>query len=145
MNFELVVQLYKYGESLSEDIRRIPVFVSCSSMTTVIYPEQKAHVISSDAEAIAIAKKLPAEFVKGDSERHQQRRLPYEKVKKFSASRLWGITVAKEYGGAFVSNATLTKVGLTQKTSQTLIPPCRASCFKSGNPPNALASLCLEW
>ncbi|MEH1873511.1 hypothetical protein [Nostoc sp.] len=31
--------------------------------------------------------------------------------------------------------------GLTQKLSQTLIPLCRASCFKSGNPPNALASL----
>ena len=28
-------------------------------------------------------------------------------------------------------------IGLTQKTSQTLIPPCRASCCKSGNPPNA--------
>ncbi|MEH2144870.1 hypothetical protein [Nostoc sp.] len=55
MNFELMVQLYKYGESLGEDIRRIPVFVSRSSMTTVIYPKQKAHVISSDAEAIAIA------------------------------------------------------------------------------------------
>ncbi|WP_208492350.1 hypothetical protein, partial [aff. Roholtiella sp. LEGE 12411] len=35
-------------------------------------------------------------------------------------------------------------IGLTQKTSQTLISPCRASCFscgrrcanKSGNPPN---------
>ncbi|MEH2010650.1 hypothetical protein [Nostoc sp.] len=78
MNFELVVQLYKYGESLGEDIRRIPVFVSRSFMTTVIYPEQKADVISSDAEAIAIAKKLAAEFVKGDSERDQQRRLPYE-------------------------------------------------------------------
>ncbi|MEH2299735.1 MAG: hypothetical protein V7K88_12060 [Nostoc sp.] len=53
-------------------------------MTTVIYPEQKAHVISSDAEAIAIAKKLPDEFVKRDSERHQQRRLPYEEVKSTS-------------------------------------------------------------
>ncbi|WP_334868529.1 hypothetical protein [Nostoc sp.] len=84
MNFDLVVQLYKYGESLSEDIRRIPIFVSRSSMTTVIYPEQKAHVISSDAEAIAIAKKLPDEFVKRDSERHQQRRLPYEEVKSTS-------------------------------------------------------------
>ncbi|MEH2467085.1 MAG: hypothetical protein V7K23_26060 [Nostoc sp.] len=71
MNFELVVQLYKYGESLGEDIRRIPVFVLRSSMTTVIYFEQKAHVVNCDAEAIAIAKKLPAKFVKGDSERHQ--------------------------------------------------------------------------
>ncbi|MEH2117409.1 hypothetical protein [Nostoc sp.] len=107
MNFELVVQLYKYGESLGEDIRRIPVFISRSSMTTVIYPEQKAHVINCDAEAIA--KKLAAEFVKEDLERDQQRR-PDEKVKKFSANALWGITVPKEYGGAFVCNATLTKV-----------------------------------
>ncbi|MEH1966440.1 SfnB family sulfur acquisition oxidoreductase [Nostoc sp.] len=79
-------------------------------MTTVISSEQKAHVITSDAEAIAIAKELAAEFVKGDSERDQQRRLPYEEVKKFSTSGLWGITVPKEYGGAFVSNATLAKV-----------------------------------
>ncbi|MEH2278558.1 MAG: hypothetical protein V7K40_28200 [Nostoc sp.] len=86
MNFELVVQLYKYGESLGEDIRRIPVFVSRSFMTTVIYPEQKAHVISSDAEAIAL--ELAAEFVKRDSERHQQQRLPYGEVKKFSISGL---------------------------------------------------------
>ncbi|MEH2169222.1 MAG: hypothetical protein V7K41_21700 [Nostoc sp.] len=34
-------------------------------------------------------------------------------------------------------------LGLTQNISQTLISPCRASCYKSGNPPNALASLCL--
>ncbi len=79
-------------------------------MTAIISSEQKAYVISSDAEAIAIAKELAAEFVKGDSERDQQRRLPHEEVKKFSASGLWGITVPKEYGGAFVSNATLAKV-----------------------------------
>ncbi|WP_445635448.1 SfnB family sulfur acquisition oxidoreductase [Nostoc sp. DSM 114161] len=79
-------------------------------MTAVISSEQKAHVITSDAEAIAIAKELAAEFVKGDSERDRDRRLPYEEVKKFSASGLWGITVPKEYGGAFVSNATLAKV-----------------------------------
>ncbi|MFN6561571.1 MAG: SfnB family sulfur acquisition oxidoreductase [Nostoc sp. ChiSLP01] len=79
-------------------------------MTAIISSEQKAHAIASDAEAIAIAKELAAEFVKGDSERDRERRLPYEEVKKFSASGLWGITVPKEYGGAFVSNATLAKV-----------------------------------
>ncbi|WP_375472402.1 hypothetical protein [uncultured Nostoc sp.] len=35
MNFKLVVQLYKYGEYRGEDIRKIPVFVSCSSMMHV--------------------------------------------------------------------------------------------------------------
>ncbi|BAZ29933.1 putative acyl-CoA dehydrogenase [Cylindrospermum sp. NIES-4074] len=79
-------------------------------MTTVITSEQKAHIISSDAEAIATAQELAAEFVKGDSERDQQKRLPREEVKRFSASGLWGITVPKEYGGAFVSHATLAEV-----------------------------------
>ncbi|MBD2520496.1 SfnB family sulfur acquisition oxidoreductase [Nostoc sp. FACHB-973] len=79
-------------------------------MTTTIDTEQKAHVITSDAEAIAIAHELAADFVKEDSERDRERRLPYEEVKKFSASGLWGITVPKEYGGAFVSHATLAEV-----------------------------------
>jgi hypothetical protein len=34
-------------------------------------------------------------------------------------------------------------LGLTQKPSQTLISPCRASCYNGGNPRNALATLCL--
>ncbi|MBH8573432.1 SfnB family sulfur acquisition oxidoreductase [Nostocaceae cyanobacterium CENA369] len=79
-------------------------------MTTTISTEQKAHVIANDAEAIAIARELAADFAKEDSQRDRQRRLPYEEVKKFSASGLWGITVPKEYGGAFVSHATLAEV-----------------------------------
>jgi hypothetical protein len=35
----------------------------------------------------------------------------------------------------------ITAIGLTQKLSQTLIPPCRASRYNGGNPRNALASL----
>ncbi len=57
-------------------------------------------MIAGDAEAIAIARQLAAEFAKGDSERDRKRRLPYDEVKKFSASGLWGVTVPKEYGGA---------------------------------------------
>ncbi|MCP6758817.1 MAG: SfnB family sulfur acquisition oxidoreductase [Fischerella sp. CENA71] len=79
-------------------------------MTTVISTEQQAHVITSDAEAIAIAHQLADEFAKGDSGRDRERHLPYEEVKKFSASGLWGITVPKEYGGVFVSNITLAEV-----------------------------------
>ncbi len=79
-------------------------------MTSVINIEQKAHIIRDDLEAIAIAHELAAEFVKGDSERDQKRHLPALEVQKFSQSGLWGITVPKEYGGAFVSNVTLAEV-----------------------------------
>ncbi|WP_341526010.1 SfnB family sulfur acquisition oxidoreductase [Nostoc sp. UHCC 0302] len=72
--------------------------------------QEKAHIIQSDEEAIAIAKQLAAEFVVGAAQRDRERRLPADEIKKFSASGLWGITVPKEYGGAFVSNVTLAKV-----------------------------------
>jgi len=79
-------------------------------MTSVLNTEQKAHIIRDDKEAIAIAHELAAEFAQGDSERDQNRRLPAEEVEKFSQSGLWGITVPKEYGGAFVSSVTLAEV-----------------------------------
>lgn len=77
-------------------------------MTSIISTEQKAYLIRDDSEAIA--HELAAQFLKEDSERDQQRRLPAQEVKKFSESGLWGITVPKEYGGAFVSSATLAEV-----------------------------------
>lgn len=79
-------------------------------MTSIISTEQKAYLIRDDSEAIAIAYELAAQFLKEDSERDQQRRLPAQEVKKFSESGLWGITVPKDYGGAFVSSATLAEV-----------------------------------
>lgn len=83
-------------------------------MTTLINieveAEPKAHVIQSDQEAIAVAQELAAEFLKEDSVRDRDRRLPVEEVKKFSQSGLWGIVVPKEYGGAGVSYATLAEV-----------------------------------
>lgn len=83
-------------------------------MTTLvnieIEAEPKAHIIQSDAEAIAVAKELATEFLKEDSARDRDRRLPVEEVKQFSQSGLWGIVVPKEYGGAGVSYATLAEV-----------------------------------
>ena len=79
-------------------------------MTYVISTEQKAHLIEGESEAIAIAHKLADRFAQEASERDLQRRLPVEEVNEFSASGLWGITVPKEYGGAFVSNVTLAEV-----------------------------------
>lgn len=69
-----------------------------------------AHVIRSDAEALAIAQELADAFAASASERDQQRRLPIDEINRFSASGLWGITVPREYGGAFVSNVTLAEV-----------------------------------
>jgi SfnB family sulfur acquisition oxidoreductase len=79
-------------------------------MTSVLSNESKAHLINNDSEAIAIAHSLAAEFAKEASQRDRQQRLPTEEIKKFSESGLWGITVPKEYGGAFVSNVTLAEV-----------------------------------
>ncbi|MGL4620165.1 SfnB family sulfur acquisition oxidoreductase [Chroococcidiopsis sp.] len=81
-------------------------------MTTLVNveAEPRATVIESDEQAIAVAYELAAQFVREDSERDRQKRLPIEEVKKFSQSGLWGITVPREYGGAFVSNVTLAEV-----------------------------------
>ncbi|MBP5977767.1 SfnB family sulfur acquisition oxidoreductase [Brasilonema sp. CT11] len=79
-------------------------------MTSVTSTEQKAYVIRDDEEAIRIAHELVAEFVKGDSERDRQGKIPVDEVNRYSQSGLWGITVPKEYGGSFVSNVTLAEV-----------------------------------
>lgn len=71
---------------------------------------QGAHVIKSDAEAIEIAKDIAAEISKEAAVRDRERRLPRKELDLFSSSGLWGITVPKEYGGAFVSNKTLAEV-----------------------------------
>ncbi len=69
-----------------------------------------AHVIRDDAEAVAVAKELAAEFARGAAERDQKRTLPQAEIERFSQSGLWGITVPREHGGAFVSNVTLAEV-----------------------------------
>ncbi len=69
-----------------------------------------AHVIRSDEEAIAVARRLAGDFAVGAAERDRNRRLPAVELDAFSGSGLWGITVPKRYGGAGVSNATLAEV-----------------------------------
>ncbi|GGE10895.1 SfnB family sulfur acquisition oxidoreductase [Aureimonas endophytica] len=70
----------------------------------------RAHRIASDAEAIAVARELAAEFAVEASARDRERRLPAAELDRFSSSGLWGITVPKAYGGAAVSFATLGEV-----------------------------------
>lgn len=69
-----------------------------------------AHIIRSDAEALAIARQLSQEFKQLATERDQQRRLPFEEIQKFSQSGLWAITVPKQYGGAEVSSWTVAQI-----------------------------------
>ncbi|PWR25001.1 SfnB family sulfur acquisition oxidoreductase [Zavarzinia aquatilis] len=73
-------------------------------------PATPAHVIASDAEAIAVAHKVAAEIVKGASERDLNRSLPLAELDLYSQSGLWGINVPKRFGGAEVSYKTLVKV-----------------------------------
>lgn len=76
----------------------------------VARPAEPAHIIKDDAEAIAVAHKLAAEFVKGSAERDRERIWPVAELDAFSQSGLWSINVPKEFGGPEVSYATLAKV-----------------------------------
>lgn len=66
--------------------------------------------IRDDAEALAVAHSLAAEFAPTAAERDRDRRLPRAEIDRFSQSGLWAITVPREYGGAGVSAATLAEV-----------------------------------
>ncbi|AKJ15032.1 monooxygenase [Streptomyces incarnatus] len=69
-----------------------------------------AHVIADDAEALAVAEALAAEFRAGAAERDAQRRLPRAEVDRLSASGLLAVTVPAEHGGADVRAATLAEI-----------------------------------
>ncbi|RVB58430.1 SfnB family sulfur acquisition oxidoreductase, partial [Mesorhizobium sp. M7A.F.Ca.CA.004.06.1.1] len=73
-------------------------------------PTAPAHIIKDDAEAIAIAHALAAEFVKDSSRRDRERIWPVAELDAFSQSGLWSINVPKAFGGPEVSYATLAKV-----------------------------------
>ncbi|EJZ22514.1 SfnB family sulfur acquisition oxidoreductase [Rhizobium sp. Pop5] len=73
-------------------------------------PEKPAHIIKDDAEAIAVAHRLAAEFVKGSADRDRERIWPAEELDAFSQSGLWSINVPKAFGGPEVSYVTLAKV-----------------------------------
>jgi SfnB family sulfur acquisition oxidoreductase len=77
---------------------------------TVTNLEQGTHIISNDAEAIALAKQFSREIAATAAVRDQQRQLPVNEINRFSATGLWGITIPQAYGGAEVSHATLAQV-----------------------------------
>ncbi|MFD3583598.1 SfnB family sulfur acquisition oxidoreductase [Streptomyces sp. NPDC058683] len=69
-----------------------------------------AHVISDEAEALAVAAALAEEFRAGAAERDAERRLPRAELDRLSASGLLAVTVPAEYGGADVSALTLAEI-----------------------------------
>ncbi|MFN3525203.1 MAG: SfnB family sulfur acquisition oxidoreductase [Paracoccus sp. (in: a-proteobacteria)] len=79
-------------------------------MTAIAPPPELPHVIADDAEAIAVARRLAAEFAPGASDRDRDRILPWRELQRYSASGIWGITVPREDGGADVSAVTLARV-----------------------------------
>ena len=64
----------------------------------------------SDAEAIAVARGLAAEFVKGAAERDRDTAPAVAELDAFSQSGLWSINVPKAFGGPEVSYVTLARV-----------------------------------
>ncbi|WP_447980845.1 SfnB family sulfur acquisition oxidoreductase [Achromobacter kerstersii] len=66
--------------------------------------------IHDDAQAIASAHELAADFALGAAERDRERGLPWREIERYTASGLGGITVPREYGGAEVSHVTLADV-----------------------------------
>lgn len=73
-------------------------------------PSEPAHIIKSDAEAIAVAKTLAAEIAPGAAIRDRDRIWPVKELDAFSQSGLWSINVPRAFGGPEVSYATLAKV-----------------------------------
>ncbi|RWE18487.1 MAG: SfnB family sulfur acquisition oxidoreductase [Mesorhizobium sp.] len=83
---------------------------AAAAVPPVARPSEPAHIIKDDAEAIAVAQRLAAEFVKDSSRRDRERIWPVAELDQFSQSGLWSINVPKAFGGPEVSYATLAKV-----------------------------------
>src|SRR5260370_6591676 len=70
----------------------------------------EAHRIKSEQEALEAARRIAEQIRSEWGGRDQERCVPVEESEWCFPSGLWGITVAKEYGGAGVSTATFTEV-----------------------------------
>ncbi|GAA3310579.1 SfnB family sulfur acquisition oxidoreductase [Streptomyces cinereospinus] len=69
-----------------------------------------AAAIGGDAEALAVAAALAADFRKDAAERDARRRLPHGELERLSASGLLAVTVPGEFGGPDVGAGTLAEV-----------------------------------
>lgn len=87
-----------------------PSSSASSSARRAAPPASRPYLIRDDAEAIAVARRLAADFARDAVARDLERRLPWAELDAFVASGLWGITVPRAHGGAGVSNVTLAEV-----------------------------------
>ncbi|MBL0371842.1 SfnB family sulfur acquisition oxidoreductase [Rhizobium sp. KVB221] len=69
-----------------------------------------ARRISTEAEALSVARQLAADFASGASRRDLERALPHAELDRLSDSGLLAITVPEAFGGIDVSNSTLAEV-----------------------------------
>jgi len=81
-----------------------------SGVPAVARPDAPAHIIGDDAEAIAIAERLAAQFAKGAAHRDRERIWPLAELDAFSQSGLWSLNVPKRFGGPDLSYRTIVKV-----------------------------------
>lgn len=79
-------------------------------MEPVAPVSRPARRIRDDAEALATAHELAAQFAPSAAARDRARTLPFAELDQYSQSGLWGIAVPRAYGGAGVSYATLAEV-----------------------------------
>jgi SfnB family sulfur acquisition oxidoreductase len=82
-------------------------------MSQVSQLQREAPVISrieTEAEALAVARTLAAEFAASASERDRKRELPHKQMETLARSGLLAITVPVAYGGIDVSNSVLAEV-----------------------------------
>jgi SfnB family sulfur acquisition oxidoreductase len=93
------------GEQTAEEAK-----ASLAGVPPLPRPATPAHIIRDDAEAIAVAHALAADFVQGAAERDRDRIAPVRELDLFSQSGLWSINVPRAFGGPEVSYVTLSRV-----------------------------------
>lgn len=71
---------------------------------------RKAHVISTEQEAIEAADRYAEYVARGASDRDRDWVRPFDEITKLAESGLFGITVPRRYGGLGASAATLVEV-----------------------------------
>ena len=81
-----------------------------TAVPAVSRPAEAAHVISTAAEAIAVAEELAGQFAEGASERDRDRVWPTAELDAYSQSGLWSLNVPKAFGGPDLSNVTIDRV-----------------------------------
>jgi len=93
------------GEQTREEAK-----ASLAGVPALPRPATPAHVIRDDAEAIAVAHALAADFVLGAAARDRDRIAPVRELDLFSQSGLWSINVPRAFGGPELSYVTLSRV-----------------------------------